>query len=387
MKILIITPLPLNVGMAQWTLVDFARDFTAAGHSVVLADGSRPGPNQLRASNSAIAAGLGGATREQFDYFEIGSVPIPTLKELPKLAKLFAWADVVVYTQYYFTDLLFGILGALASKPTGSSLGNTLQRPKIRTLREFGHRAYMGSIGRLVLRHAAFVRLCNKSDVALVARWGQPSPVLVYPPARPGTSRSNLAHDPGSPFKILVTGRPTVQKGLDVAATAIESVLRSPEGSSEKIELHLSLTTDSARFFSWFRPTENCSMVLHPDLDRDRFLELLSKVDLLVVPSRYESFGKVAMEAASFGVVVIGTDVPGLREIIVPNSTGFLVRPDDPEDLARAIAYCLHAKRANPDVWMQLREHALRHFESTFSSKETKRQEDDWLQKMGRAMA
>lgn len=64
--------------------------------------------------------------------------------------------------------------------------------------------------------------------------------------------------------------------------------------------------------------------------------------NVVVVPSiQAESFGRVAIEAQAMGRAVIATDHGGARETIIPNETGYLVPPGDPEILAQAIRYTL----------------------------------------------
>ncbi len=68
---------------------------------------------------------------------------------------------------------------------------------------------------------------------------------------------------------------------------------------------------------------------------------LLSSVDAVVVPSRAEPFGLVALEAMSAGVPVVASGVDGLLEVVTDGRTGLLVPPDDPLRLAEAIARVL----------------------------------------------
>jgi D-inositol-3-phosphate glycosyltransferase len=57
--------------------------------------------------------------------------------------------------------------------------------------------------------------------------------------------------------------------------------------------------------------------------------------DVCLVPSRSESFGLVALEAAACGTPVVAANVGGLGSIIDHGSTGFLVDGRDPGDFAR----------------------------------------------------
>ncbi len=65
--------------------------------------------------------------------------------------------------------------------------------------------------------------------------------------------------------------------------------------------------------------------------------EILGVIDVLVVPSREESFGLVALEGLAAGVPTIASEVAGLREILEGVDSVKFVPPDDPEALAAAL--------------------------------------------------
>ena len=52
------------------------------------------------------------------------------------------------------------------------------------------------------------------------------------------------------------------------------------------------------------------------------------------MPSRSESFGLVALEAAACGTPVVASDVGGLRSLVDHGRTGYLVEEPDPEAYA-----------------------------------------------------
>lgn len=72
--------------------------------------------------------------------------------------------------------------------------------------------------------------------------------------------------------------------------------------------------------------------------------------DVCVVPSYYEPFGLVAIEAMASGTPVIASDVGGLKYTVVSEETGLLVPPREDAPLAEAIARIV----ANPDWRHQL---------------------------------
>ncbi len=67
-----------------------------------------------------------------------------------------------------------------------------------------------------------------------------------------------------------------------------------------------------------------------------------SAADLVVMPSRYESFGMVALEAMACGTPVVASDVGGLSFVVRDGETGYLVPEGDPYALADCVGYLLH---------------------------------------------
>lgn len=59
--------------------------------------------------------------------------------------------------------------------------------------------------------------------------------------------------------------------------------------------------------------------------------------DIAVIPSLREGFGMAGVEALASGVPVIGSDVQGIREYVIPGETGYLCAPDSAQEFAEAI--------------------------------------------------
>jgi len=88
-----------------------------------------------------------------------------------------------------------------------------------------------------------------------------------------------------------------------------------------------------------------------------------SAADLFVMPSLEESFGQMCLEALSCATTVIGFNVGGLPEMIIPGETGLLAQTGDIRDLAHKIAWVIE----NPEKCLAIRNNARKHIEKKYS--------------------
>jgi D-inositol-3-phosphate glycosyltransferase len=138
---------------------------------------------------------------------------------------------------------------------------------------------------------------------------------------------------------LLFVGRIQPLKGLDVAVAALAELERDdaelvvvggPSGAGGPTELErvraLAEDLGVRDRIRWVAPQPH---------------HLLSTwyraADVVLVPSRSESFGLVALEAAACGAPVVASDVGGLRTIVDHERTGFLVESRDPTAFAAAV--------------------------------------------------
>jgi D-inositol-3-phosphate glycosyltransferase len=84
--------------------------------------------------------------------------------------------------------------------------------------------------------------------------------------------------------------------------------------------------------------------------DQDTLVYYYSAAEMLVMPSHYESFGMVALEAMACGTPVVASKVGGLTFNVQDGQTGFLVPERDAEALAAKIRLLL----TNPDLRQRL---------------------------------
>ncbi|MCX5703871.1 MAG: glycosyltransferase family 4 protein, partial [Candidatus Omnitrophica bacterium] len=101
--------------------------------------------------------------------------------------------------------------------------------------------------------------------------------------------------------------------------------------------------------------------------------EVLSIMDVFVMPSLKEGLGLALMEAMARGLAVIGSDIGGIRSLIKDGANGLLVRPADVAGLTSAILELLR----NPDRANSFGEAAQKFINENFSQEKMIRETEE----------
>ena len=211
------------------------------------------------------------------------------------------------------------------------------------------------------LRRADWVTACSAS---LLAEIRQRVPEI--------TDRSSVIYNsldtpavlpkplPSSAPILLCLGRLAEEKGLDLALAAF-ALLRDRfpharlviagdgpvRGELEQQAAELGLN-EAVHFAGWIAP--------------DEVPALINTATLVVMPSRREAFGLVALQAALMARPVVAARVGGLPEIVAHGETGWLVEKEDSSALAETIADLL----AHYDTAVQMGRSARRRAQGLF---------------------
>ena len=141
-------------------------------------------------------------------------------------------------------------------------------------------------------------------------------------------------------FDILFVGRFQKAKGLDILLDALH-LAHSRWGETYKLGIVGEFTDEQQTFLlNSTPPTVRESTKFLGTVQREEMPRSINSAKLVLIPSRYESFGLPALEAIACGVPVLATKVGGLPEII-DESVGSLLQSNDPGSLAQAIRACL----------------------------------------------
>lgn len=153
---------------------------------------------------------------------------------------------------------------------------------------------------------------------------------------------------------VLCWGRLVPHKGFDLVIRALYqlatkdlNLLIVGEGSEAENLKQLSKTLGLEKQVKFFGLVE-----------KSKLLSLINSASLVVMPSRFEPFGLVAVEAMQMARPIIASREQGLAEIIRDHDTGILVEKNNVDQIAQAITYLLThpeeaiamGKRARLDV-------------------------------------
>jgi glycosyltransferase involved in cell wall biosynthesis len=148
----------------------------------------------------------------------------------------------------------------------------------------------------------------------------------------------------GGPLRLLFVGNLIPRKGLHTLLAAIQG---APEDSLTLTVVGGALLDSSYERAIRQQIIEN-NLQEHVRLlgfqGQGELAELLNDHHVLVVPSSYEGFGIVYLEAMGFGLPAIGTTGGGAGEIITHSLDGYLVAPGDVPTL-RSYLVELHTER------------------------------------------
>ncbi|MBB2991519.1 glycogen(starch) synthase [Mycolicibacterium iranicum] len=146
------------------------------------------------------------------------------------------------------------------------------------------------------------------------------------------------------PAELLYFGRLEYEKGVHDAIAALPRIRRTHPGTTLTIAgdgTQLAFLEAQARKHKVVKATNFVGRVDHSQL-----LTLLHRADVAVLPSHYEPFGIVALEAAAAGAPLVTSTAGGLGEAVIDGVTGLSYPPGSVAALADAVRAALDGPAA-----------------------------------------
>ncbi len=245
--------------------------------------------------------------------------------------------------------------------------------PRIEVLRGWtGHtwhvRVYEW-MDKLFLRRHDLVVAISPTQKQIARRYGVPAEKVWWIPNAIDTQRLPEAVHPQQwrehlslpcdSVLIGSVGRLSKEKGYEYLIRALSilsedslpaSVVLAGEGPERKFLEQLVKTSQLLRTVRFIGEVPNGA-------------QLISALDLFVLPSLTEGMPNVILEAFAYKTPVVATAVGGVPELVKDGETGWLVPPRDPHALAQAIREAL----SNPEEARRRAENAYRHLLENFT--------------------
>jgi len=231
------------------------------------------------------------------------------------------------------------------------------------------------ALERWVLERAARLHANSRAiaeDIAQRYRLNFDAARIVFAPH----GLSDWARDAGesrrddAKLRFLFVGRLERRKGIDTLLAAAPEVLRRfPRARLDIVGDDRIPCAEGGTYRAAFAARYDVAdvaarIVFHGRVGEAALREHYRDCDVLVAPSRYESFGLVFVEAMMFGKPVIGGRAGGAREVIAEGETGLLVPPGD----ARALGEAMTRLASDPGAARAMGEAGRRRYEALFTA-------------------
>lgn len=188
---------------------------------------------------------------------------------------------------------------------------------------------------RAALRRHSHVIAISKSLKQSIAQWTSSDCTIQVNPCGVDETLFELSDEDGD-YALFLGRMDVYHKGLDLLLGAAERVKREvPDfklimAGRGRERAKVADMVDKSRLGK--------TVELLGPVSEERKRDLLRRARFVIMPSRHEGFGLVAVEAAACRKPVVGCRVTGLVDTVVNGYTGLLVAPEDTEQLASSIA-------------------------------------------------
>ena len=217
----------------------------------------------------------------------------------------------------------------------------------------FSRKIYDELFGKRVLRDASKVIVASRAEALDCMRFGVnskkieviPNPIDIEEfnnPTIKGTFKQKYDIKSNSKV-ILFMGRIHPIKGVDILIHAFNNLMKV---SKVNATLVVSGPDDGymAKCVKMVATYKLKNVIFTGQLEDKERICAYYDADVLVLPSRYESFSMTVLEAYASGKPVVTSRVGGLKDLVINRKTGLLVEPENMSELSEALSSMLSNK-------------------------------------------
>jgi len=329
--------------LQPWRYIsELAAGLAGRGHAVELL--SETAPSRQASLEGVARVGLGSlgrsggltdhllASRPDLVLWNVGATSTLRLRPDPRLRA----RHVAIFTSPLYRPPEIGLAGAdLASHPMSyAALGVGALIPR-------------RMVARYLARSFAHVVVPGTTTARQLVAGGLPRDrITLLPPGRDlDVQPVRASNSAGDPLTFLYAGNPTPIRGPDLLVRAFARAAPALGGArlvllSRHDRADLARETDRLAALAARLGVDRQTEILPGTLSRAALLAALGRADVIVLPFRLvpSEAPLTVLEAAGIGRRLIGSALPGVRDLAAPGS--WLVPPGDVGRLARALAGC-----------------------------------------------
>ena len=202
-----------------------------------------------------------------------------------------------------------------------------------------------------LIRQSSLIVVTTKRDATLISPNDSDIPIRIHPNYVLTNSFKPLSSQ--KQFDIVFLGRITPQKNIAMLLDALRRLENRTIlliGKGEMIESLQQDYADLADRVTWYGTAP------HEDLP-----QIMQQARIYILPSHHEGHPKALIEAMSCGMPVVGTDVPGIQDVIQHGKTGWLCEKT-PNSIAQALEKLLQDEHLQNTLGENARQYALAHY-------------------------
>jgi len=200
--------------------------------------------------------------------------------------------------------------------------------------------AYLRTLGLWIFKNVDRVICLTRSDAQEIVRFGCPSDkIRVIPNA---IDANRFRPRKGCQENLVVwVGRFVPEKGLNYLIEAAKIVVKKFKNVEFILVGYGPLKTNIMKLAYSSGLLNNAVRFAGP-FNRDRVADVLGTASVFVLPSLKEGLPLSLLEAMACGVPVVGSDIPGINDVITHGKNGLLVSARNPEALADTVLTLLN---------------------------------------------